>query len=73
MAVMTNSASPSVPATSPTRARTSSRLLRTLYSDTTGTKACENAPSAVSRRRKFGILKATRNASISVPAPKAFE
>jgi hypothetical protein len=39
----------------------------------TGTKDCENAPSANRRRRKFGILKATRKASMSVPAPKACE
>ena len=36
-----------------------------LYSAMTGTKACENAPSANRRRRKFGILKATRKASMN--------
>ena len=53
--------------------RTSSCGRWTLYSETTGTKAWENAPSANSRRMKFGILNATRNASISRPAPNMRE
>jgi hypothetical protein len=40
------------------------------YSDSTGTKACENAPSANSRRRKFGMRNATKKASAAGPAPK---
>src|SRR5687767_13860735 len=63
----------SVPAAPSTRSRTSSWVLRTLYSETTGTKACENAPSANRRRMKFGILNATRNASMSTPAPNIRE
>src|SRR5688572_19850352 len=42
---------------------------RVLYSDNTGTKACEKAPSANNRRRKLGILKATKNASAAAPSP----
>ena len=61
---------PSVPRVWATRSRTSagSRVVR--YSDSTGTKACEKAPSANSRRRKFGMRKATKNASAAGPAPK---
>ena len=33
-------------------------------------KAWENAPSANSRRKKLGILKARKNTSASAPAPK---
>ena len=53
--------------------RTSSCSRWTLYSETTGTNACENAPSANSRRMKLGILNATRNASMSRPAPNIRE
>jgi hypothetical protein len=42
-----------------------------LYSLITGTKACENEPSANSRRRKFGILNATSQASMKALAPNA--
>ena len=35
----------------------------------TGTNACENAPSAKSRLRKLGILKATKKASMPSVAP----
>ncbi len=49
-------------AASPSRARTSARI---------GTKACENAPSANSRRSRFGMRKATLNASVAALAPKA--
>ena len=41
-----------------------------LYSVRTGIKACENAPSANSRLKKFGIRKATTKVSKSLPAPK---
>jgi len=37
----------------------------------TGTKAVENDPSANSRRRKFGIRKATQKASVAALAPNA--
>ena len=54
---------PKVPATPSTSSRTSSCARLTLYSLMTGTKDCENDPSANRRRRKFGILYATRKAS----------
>ena len=40
-----------------------------LYSANTGMNACEKAPSANKRRRKFGILNATKNTSAPIPAP----
>ena len=42
-------------ASSPAVARVAARM---------GTKACENAPSANSRRSRFGMRKATLNASV---------
>ena len=36
-----------------------------------GTKACENAPSANSRRSRLGIRKATLKASVAAVAPKS--
>ena len=39
------------------------------YSENTGTKAWEKAPSANRRRMKLGILKATKNASVPPLAP----
>src|SRR3989442_5996984 len=45
--------------------------LRVLYSESTGTKACEKAPSANRRRSRLGMRKATKNASVARPAPKA--
>ena len=42
---------------------------RSLYSAKTGMKACEKAPSANNLRKKFGILKATKNTSVPKPAP----
>ncbi len=68
--VTANRTRPNTPLTLATSSRTSSCDFCTLYSEMTGTKACENAPSAVRRRMKFGILNATRKASISGPAPK---
>jgi hypothetical protein len=47
---------------SPSLARVAARI---------GTKACENAPSANSRRSRFGMRKATLKASVAAPAPKA--
>ena len=40
------------------------------YSASTGTNACENAPSAKMRRKRLGRRKATTKASIAAPAPK---
>src|SRR5690606_30945312 len=37
--------------------------------ESTGTKAWEKAPSANRRRRKLGILKATKKASAAGPSP----
>ena len=37
----------------------------------TGMKADDSAPSATSRRRRFGSRKATKKASVAAPAPKA--
>ena len=44
---------------------------RVRYSDRTGTKACEKAPSANSRRSRLGMRKATKNASVAAPAPNS--
>ena len=41
-----------------------------LYSAKIGTKACVNAPSAEILLSKLGILNATKNASVTIPAPK---
>src|SRR5947208_7846489 len=41
------------------------------YSASMGTKACEKAPSANSRRRRFGSRNAASKASICSPAPHA--
>src|SRR2546425_2302507 len=51
--------------------RVSSGEWRFLCSASTGTKACEKAPSANRRRSRFGMRKATKNASVARPAPKA--
>jgi len=53
-----------------TSERVSSALCRFRYSDSIGTKACEKAPSANMRRSRFGMRKATKNASVARPAPK---
>jgi hypothetical protein len=71
MSVITNRTTAKVPATSSTSSRTSSCERLCLYSLITGTKAWLNDPSANRRRRKFGILKATSQASMKAPAPKA--
>jgi hypothetical protein len=52
------------------RVLVSSAPLRFLYSPRIGTNACEKAPSANRRRSRLGILKATKKASVSSPAPK---
>jgi hypothetical protein len=71
MSVMANNTTAKVPATSSTRARTSSCERLCLYSLITGTKAWLKEPSANRRRRKFGILNATSQASMKALAPKA--
>ncbi len=40
------------------------------YSVKTGTKAMVSEPSAKRRRRRFGMRKATKKASVANPAPK---
>src|SRR5262245_32127739 len=61
---MTARTAPSVPATESTSSRTSSVVRFARYSATTGTNACENAPSANSLRNRFGIWFASTNTSI---------
>ena len=65
----TTSAMNSTLATQSTRARVSSGDCRLRYSPRIGTKACENAPSANSRRSRLGMRKATKKASVASPAP----
>ena len=50
---------------------TSSSLWLALVSAKIGKKACEKAPSANKRLKKFGILNATKNASVNSLAPKS--
>src|ERR1700690_671170 len=69
ISVITNNPRPRVPAAPLTSSRTSAMSRWCLYSDTTGTNDWENAPSANRRRRKFGILYATRKASAIGPPP----
>ena len=70
--VTASSTAPRVPATRSTKPFSSSRVRRSLYSVSTGTKATEKAPSANSRRRKLGILKATKKASVLALAPNTW-
>ena len=49
--------------------RTSGRDCVTKYSEKTGIIAVDKAPSARRRRRMFGIRNATKNASVTGPAP----
>src|SRR6476646_12190287 len=51
------------------RPRTSSGEALFFCSASTGTNACEKAPSANRRRSRFGRRKATKNASVARPAP----
>ena len=69
-ATATNAKNRSVPTPS-TSLRVSSGEVRFLCSARTGTKACEKAPSANSRRSRFGMRKATKKASVARLAPKA--
>ncbi len=59
MRLTANSTAPSVPETPATQLAHLLFAMPVLNSEITGTKDCEKAPSANSRRRKFGILKAT--------------
>ncbi len=68
--VTPNNTSPRLPATRSVSSFTSSGLRVALYSDSTGTKASEKAPSPKVRRPKLGILKAWVKASMTMPAPK---
>ena len=60
---------PSVPLTRLTSSLTAARLPCSRYSARIGTKAWANAPSANNRRKKLGILKATKNTSARALAP----
>src|SRR5690606_687582 len=62
--------SSSAPEVRLTKICTCCKLYFSLYSDSTGTNAWLKAPSANRRRKKLGILKATKKASIRPPAPK---
>src|SRR5688572_25726543 len=70
MIVSKISTPPRVPAVWLTSSWTSANWRLVRYSDRTGTKAVENAPSANKRLKKLGILKATKKASAPPPAPK---
>src|SRR3990167_4564624 len=68
--VKTNNARPSEPVMALIKRRISSDERVFWYSDKTGTKACEKAPSAKSRRMKLGMRKAMEKASNWAAAPK---
>ena len=59
------------PATARSMRSVSARDRVVTYSVNTGMKADESAPSATSRRRRFGRRNATKKASVATPAPKA--
>ena len=69
MRVSNSKVPPSTPATRSTNALTAAWPPCSRVSASTGTKACANAPSANKRRKKLGILKATKNASALPLAP----
>src|SRR5258706_12960870 len=69
-AAVTRSATKSTVETQSTSARVSSGDCLLRYSARIGTKACEKAPSPNRRRRRFGMRKATKKASVASPAPK---
>ena len=69
ISVSNSSVPPNMPATRSINSRTASRPPFSRVSANTGTKACAKAPSANSRRKKFGILNATKNASALPLAP----
>ena len=67
--VVTVSAMRASPSTARSMRRSSGRDLVAAYSVKTGIIAVERAPSARRRRRILGIRKATKNASVTGPAP----
>src|SRR5258708_3769723 len=67
--VAAKSTAASAASTLPASSRVAASPWRLRYSPSTGTKACENAPSAKRRRSRLGMRKATTNASIARPAP----
>ena len=68
--VISNKIKPRTPDTWLTRLFSSCSECFSLYSESTGTNAWEKAPSANKRRRKLGIRKATKKASVLPVAPK---
>src|SRR5260221_11911397 len=70
-AVAARSARVSRVAVRSTRSFVSVSPRRVLYSERTGTKACEKAPSANRRRSRLGMRNATKNASVARPAPNS--
>ena len=69
-AVINASSAVRLPATAFSSSRISCLVRWVEYSESTGTNAWLNAPSANKRRRKLGILNATKKASEPLPAPK---
>src|SRR5213593_308813 len=68
---VSTSAHSSTDATASTRRCVASSPSRTRVAASSGTKACENAPSAKRRRSRLGMRKATQKASVSALAPKS--
>src|SRR5690606_40327965 len=68
--VMNSSTLPRAPAIWRTKSWVFSRSPLARNSASTGTKACEKAPSAKRRRRKLGMRKATKKASAAALSPK---
>src|SRR4030081_285087 len=66
----TQSTTVATPVTARTMRPNSARPFRSRYSVKTGMMAVDSAPSARSRRSRFGIRKATKKASVTGPAPK---
>ncbi|MNT14885.1 hypothetical protein D3C72_1499060 [compost metagenome] len=69
-AVTSISTPPRVPAVRAISSRSSAWLRVSFTSVNTGTNAVAKEPSANSRRRKLGILKATQKASVMALVPK---
>ncbi len=67
--VTVSNTDPRAPATRSISPLTAAKDPRSRYSPNTGTNAWAKAPSANRRRRKLGILKATKKASASPSAP----
>jgi ribosomal protein S20 len=70
-AQVTSSTQASTVATASTRPRVAASPSRARVAASNGTKACENAPSANSRRNRLGMRKATLKASVAAPAPNS--